>query len=253
MPTSLIGRDLYITDVLDRIETLERAVRLLQDYSIISAEATPEEPIWAIIGGWVFTGDQLHDINRQIILDPTVPKIEIVGDGYLEAGDGKVIVHADGFSLERGAIGEGPSTIVWYETVATQSGVAGQIGVDATSNMEIVADGWITLGDTGSVEACLALTHDSQYVKIFGGDSSNVHLRVVGGTTIGADSAPGAMLDVIQPGSAAAIPVIELNQADIDKPFINFVGGYLYANMTAANEYVRVSWGGATKYLRLYT
>jgi hypothetical protein len=38
------------------------------------------------------------------------------------------------------------------------------------------------------------------------------------------DSTPGARLDINQNNSSAAYPVLELNQADIDDVFINFVG-----------------------------
>jgi len=37
-------------------------------------------------------------------------------------------------------------------------------------------------------------------------------------------SSPAAALDITQPGSAAAIPVLELDQDDVDDAFINFVG-----------------------------
>ena len=39
----------------------------------------------------------------------------------------------------------------------------------------------------------------------------------------------------------------------VDKPFISFQGSTLYTRRTEADEYIKVSWDGTTRYLRLYS
>ena len=60
-------------------------------------------------------------------------------------------------------------------------------------------------------------------------------------------------LTVDQSDINGAIPVITLDQADIDQPFIEFLGGTVYNGMTGTNKYLKVKAdGGGTYYLRLF-
>ena len=59
-------------------------------------------------------------------------------------------------------------------------------------------------------------------------------------------------LTVDQANASGAIPVITLDQADVDQPFIEFIGGTVYAGMTGTNKYLKVKVDGGTYYMRLF-
>lgn len=67
------------------------------------------------------------------------------------------------------------------------------------------------------------------------------------------EASPAAQLDVAQPGTTAAIPVLQLHQSDVDQPFIDFQGGTVYTGKTAVDEYLMVKVGANTRYIRLYS
>jgi hypothetical protein len=67
------------------------------------------------------------------------------------------------------------------------------------------------------------------------------------------DAAPGDTCVVKQISTTAAISVLQLNQLDVDQPFVNFQGGTVYTGKTAADEYLMVKVGAGTRYIRLYT
>jgi len=74
-----------------------------------------------------------------------------------------------------------------------------------------------------------------------------------GSTSIGGTIAPTAQLHVDQSSATGAIPVLVLNQADVDQPFIEFQSGTLYSGKTGQDEYVMVkNQAGNIRYLRLY-
>lgn len=66
------------------------------------------------------------------------------------------------------------------------------------------------------------------------------------------EASPAAKLDVYQGSTTGAIPVIQLHQADVDQPFIDFQGGTVYTGKTEANEYMMVKIGANTRYIRLH-
>jgi hypothetical protein len=74
---------------------------------------------------------------------------------------------------------------------------------------------------------------------------------------IGTDS-PGALLTLVQPGAAAAVPVLSMNQYDLDQSFIRFAGQVGASNpiqTTALGTYygrIRVEVGTNVKYIPLY-
>ena len=60
-------------------------------------------------------------------------------------------------------------------------------------------------------------------------------------------------LTVDQSDINGAIPVATLDQADVDEPFIEFLGGTVYNGMTGTNKYLKVKAdGGGVYYLRLF-
>jgi hypothetical protein len=66
-------------------------------------------------------------------------------------------------------------------------------------------------------------------------------------------SAEAGTLHVKQYSAAGAIPVLYLHQLDVDQPFIQFVGGTVYTGKSAQDEYIKVVFGGNTRYLRCYS
>ena len=60
------------------------------------------------------------------------------------------------------------------------------------------------------------------------------------------------VLTIDQPSTGGAIPVLTLDQADVDHSFIDFVGGTSYGGMNGTNQYLKVKINGAVKYLRLF-
>ena len=69
---------------------------------------------------------------------------------------------------------------------------------------------------------------------------------------IGTDT-PLGQLTVDQASTGGAIPVLTLDQADVDHSFIDFVGGTIYGGMSGTNQYLKVKIDGAVRYLRLFS
>ncbi len=66
-------------------------------------------------------------------------------------------------------------------------------------------------------------------------------------------SALSGQLTVDQPSTSGAIPVLTLDQGDVDEPFIEFLGGTVYGGMSGTNKYLKVKAdNGGTYYLRLF-
>ena len=60
-------------------------------------------------------------------------------------------------------------------------------------------------------------------------------------------------LTVDQSNASGAIPVLTLDQGDVDQPFIEFLSGTIYNGMTGTNKYLKVKAdGGGTYYIRLF-
>ena len=60
-------------------------------------------------------------------------------------------------------------------------------------------------------------------------------------------------LTIDQSAASGAIPVLTLDQGDVDQPFIEFLNGTVYGGMTGTNKYLKVKAdGGGTYYLRLF-
>ena len=60
-------------------------------------------------------------------------------------------------------------------------------------------------------------------------------------------------LTVDQANASGAIPVLTLDQGDVDQPFVEFLNGTVYGGMTGTNKYLKVKAdGGGTYYLRLF-
>ena len=60
-------------------------------------------------------------------------------------------------------------------------------------------------------------------------------------------------LTVDQANASGAIPVLTLDQGDVDQPFIEFLSGTVYGGMTGTNKYLKVKAdGGGIYYLRLF-
>lgn len=60
-------------------------------------------------------------------------------------------------------------------------------------------------------------------------------------------------LTVDQPVASGGIPVITVDQGDVDQPFFEFLSGTIYGGMSGTNKYLKVKAdGGGTYYLRLF-
>jgi hypothetical protein len=79
------------------------------------------------------------------------------------------------------------------------------------------------------------------------GGTNKIHLGLNG-----AISANNGRVVVHQTVTDAAIPALEIEQLDTDQPFIRFTGGTIYTGKSESNQYVLVSLGGTTGYLRIY-
>jgi len=77
---------------------------------------------------------------------------------------------------------------------------------------------------------------------------------ILDGKNVGVGTAgPGGKCEIDQSSATGAIPVLVLDQADVDQPFIEFQSATLYTGKTAQDEYVMVkNQAGNVRYLRLY-
>lgn len=83
-------------------------------------------------------------------------------------------------------------------------------------------------------------------------DPGTDNLIIEGAVGIGT-AAPGGKCEIDQSVDDAAIPVLVLDQADIDQPFIEFQGGHIYADKAELNEFLRIKDpNGALRYIRLH-
>lgn len=69
---------------------------------------------------------------------------------------------------------------------------------------------------------------------------------------IGSDQSD-APLFVTQNDSSADVPVLKLDQYDSDAPYIHFVNGTVYHDMSSTNNYIKVKVGTSSYYLRLFS
>jgi len=72
-----------------------------------------------------------------------------------------------------------------------------------------------------------------------------------GKVLIGTETDSGK-LTIDQPSTSGSIPVLTLDQGDIDQPFIEFLGGIVYQGKSGQNEYFKVKVGGNTRFLRMF-
>jgi hypothetical protein len=88
----------------------------------------------------------------------------------------------------------------------------------------------------------------------FDGDGSDVVTGWLPGKVGIGDgvAAPGDQLTVKQASTTGAIAVLQLNQTDVDQPFIRFVGGTIYTTKTGQDEYLMVVTSSGTRYIRMF-
>jgi len=84
-----------------------------------------------------------------------------------------------------------------------------------------------------------------------------------GGTSVGTFIIPNAKvgigtstisgeLTIDQSNASGEIPVLTLDQGDVDQHFIEFLNGTVYTSKNGQDEYLKVKVGGNTRYLRLF-
>ncbi len=95
----MLERDQLYNDPLDRLDALEEEMDR-RDVARPTEVVIVENPEWQQIAGWVSTGTVLRSVGGEIILDPTVPKIEVDADGYIQSAD--FVSGVAGFQIEGG-------------------------------------------------------------------------------------------------------------------------------------------------------
>ena len=63
---------------------------------------------------------------------------------------------------------------------------------------------------------------------------------------------PSGQLTVDQPIASGGIPVLTLDQGDVDEPWIEFLSGTISGGMSGTNKYIKVKVQGSIYYLRLF-
>jgi hypothetical protein len=121
-----------------------------------------------------------------------------------------------------------------YDGAAYQIAAAFQVRVDGVPGLGSVPGLWRFRANDGT---------GLQNLLEIKGSNGRVGVRT---------TAPAAQLHVDQPDTAAAIPVLLLDQADIDQPFIDFTGGTIYTGLSGQDEYIKVITSSGTRYLRLF-
>ncbi|MCK5607152.1 hypothetical protein KAR91_35035, partial [Candidatus Pacearchaeota archaeon] len=84
-----------------------------------------------------------------------------------------------------------------------------------------------------------------------------------GGTSVGLFVIPNAKfaigtetdsgeLTIDQSNASGGIPVLTLDQGDVDQPFVEFLNGTTYTGKSGQDQYLKVKLGANTRYLRLF-
>jgi hypothetical protein len=127
-------------------------------------------------------------------------------------------------------------------------------GVKATGNIDFDG-GTFTFNDTGGDLDFRIESDDDAY--LFFTDAANDRV----GIGIPSGAAPGGKLEIDQSSTTGAIPVLELDQADTDQPFIKFDGdsqsdtsGNITTDTTIGDltGYIRVNVEGTDRWLAFY-
>ena len=96
----MLERDGTYNDVIDRIERLEARVEDIRDVARPSEVIIYENPEWQALAGWVSTGSVLRSLDGEIILDPTIPMIQVGTGGYIQSED--FVAGTSGFQINGG-------------------------------------------------------------------------------------------------------------------------------------------------------
>jgi len=134
----MLDRDRIYRNVYDRIEELESRVEDIRDVSRPVQVFIYENPDWQAIAGWVSTGTALRSLDGNIILDPTIPCIQIGAGGYIESADYDPGV--SGFQIN-GGVAEFNDVTVRGTMYATTGEIGGwTIGADSLSSGTVTLD-----------------------------------------------------------------------------------------------------------------
>ena len=140
----MLERDITYNNVLDRIERLEMRIEDLRDVSRPAEVVVFEAPNWQALAGWVSTGSVLQDVNGRIVLDPTIPRILIDANGYIESAD--FVAGTSGFRIDGGTAEF--NDIVIRGTIYASVGIIGGWTITAT---QLKAAGDVILLDSSGV------------------------------------------------------------------------------------------------------
>ena len=62
----------------------------------------------------------------------------------------------------------------------------------------------------------------------------------------------GSVHNIYQANATGTLPVLALQQDDVDQPYIDFLAGTIYTGMSGQNEYIKVNTTSGVRYLRLF-
>jgi hypothetical protein len=96
----MLDRDSTYNNIIDRIDRLEARVEDLRDVARPSEVVIYENAEWQALAGWVSTGSVLRSLDGEIILDPSIPMIQVGTGGYIQSED--FVAGTSGFQINGG-------------------------------------------------------------------------------------------------------------------------------------------------------
>lgn len=135
----------------------------------------------------------------------------------------------------------------------------GRIAVPQTS--DLVDENSLKLETTHSIAGNVAITLSTNHateerrieLDVAEAFEPTVTVKKYGlGVNIGRSSSINATIEAIQNIDDSVLPVLILDQQDLDQPFIDFQAGTIYTGKTGQDEYIKVETSSGVRYLRLF-
>jgi hypothetical protein len=229
------------TDTLVRTEAT-LAVQVDGAATIVARDNTGDAEVFLIASGSGFVGTATNDAFNIYTNNAHVATFAADGKFGIANSGPSYLVH----------IGAGTDTLVRTETsLAVQiAGTATATVRDNTNNVELAmiasTSGFV---GTATANSLHLITNNSTKLTILSTGEVGIN-----------ESSPDGKLDVGQTDNAAAIPTLELEQADLSEEFINFVGtigagNSIEADTTppaAPSHKIRVATNGTFRYIYVY-
>ena len=137
----MLDRDSTYNNIIDRIDRLEARVEDLRDVARPSEVVIYENAEWQALAGWVSTGSVLRSLDGEIILDPSIPMIQVGTGGYIQSED--FVTGVSGFQINGGTAEF--NDVVVRGTIYADLGEIGGWTINAAS----LTGGDVTLHSTG--------------------------------------------------------------------------------------------------------